>query len=79
MTGVQTCALPILTARQIVEFWVGRLLAVPPPTSTMNRLIDLMRQTGSADAPPTGSTDEIADRIRSVVTLIAMTPEFQLR
>ena len=45
----------------------------------MNRLIDLMRQTGSADAPPTGSTDEIADRIRSVVTLIAMTPEFQLR
>jgi uncharacterized protein (DUF1800 family) len=70
---------PGLTARQIAEFWVGRLLAVPPPTSTMNRLIDLMRQTGSADAPPTGSTDEIADRIRSVVTLIAMTPEFQLR
>ena len=70
---------PGLTARQIVEFWVGRLLAVPPPTSTMNRLIDLMRQNGSADAPPTGSTDEIVDRIKSVVTLIAMTPEFQLR
>ncbi|WP_448542881.1 DUF1800 domain-containing protein [Roseiflexus sp.] len=70
---------PGLTARQIVEFWVGRLLAVPPPASTMNRLIDLMRQNGSADAPPTGSTDEIVDRIKSVVTLIAMTPEFQLR
>jgi len=70
---------PGLTARQIVEFWVGRLLAVPPPTSTMNRLIDLMRQNGSADAPPTGSTAEIVDRIKSVVTLIAMTPEFQLR
>jgi hypothetical protein len=45
----------------------------------MNRLIDLMRQNGSADAPPTGSADEIVDRIKSVVTLIAMTPEFQLR
>ncbi|MGQ9549412.1 MAG: DUF1800 domain-containing protein [Roseiflexus sp.] len=70
---------PGLTARQIVEFWVGRLLAAPPPASTMNRLVDLMRQNGSADAPPTGSSDEIVDRIKSVVTLIAMTPEFQLR
>lgn len=68
-----------LTSRQIVEFWIARLLAVAPPQSTINRLVDLMRQNGSADAPPTGSAEEIADRIKSVVTLIAMTPEFQLR
>ncbi len=68
-----------LTSRQIVEFWIARLLAVAPPQSTINRLVDLMRQNGSADAPPSGSAEEIADRIRSMVTLIAMTPEFQLR
>lgn len=68
-----------LTSRQIAEFWIARLLAVAPPQSTINRLVDLMRQNGSADAPPTGSAEEIADRIKSMVTLIAMTPEFQLR
>lgn len=68
-----------LTSRQIVEFWIARLLAIAPPPSTINRLVDLMRQNGSADAPPTGSAEEMTDRIRSVVTLIAMTPEFQLR
>lgn len=68
-----------LTSRQIAEFWMARLLAVAPPQSTIERLVNLMRQNGLADAPPTGSAEEIADRIRSVVTLIAMTPEFQLR
>lgn len=68
-----------LTSRQIVEFWIARLLAVAPPQSTINRLVDLMRQNDPADAPPSGSAEEIADRIKSVVTLIAMTPEFQLR
>lgn len=70
---------PGRTCRQIVAFWVERLLAVPPPQSTIDRLVDLVRQNGSADAPPTGTTEEINDRIRSMVTLIAMTPEFQLR
>ncbi len=68
-----------LTCRQIVAFWIARLLAIAPPPSTINRLVDLMRQNGSADAPPTGSADEVNDRISSVVSLIAMTPEFQLR
>jgi len=65
------------TSRQIVNYWVERLLGRAVPDATAQRLADFMRQSQSADAPPAGS--DIAVRLDNLVALIGMTPEFQER
>jgi uncharacterized protein (DUF1800 family) len=66
-----------LTARQIVDFWVGRLIGRPLPSATYDRLLDFMRQSQAADSPPTGN--DIPVRTDNLVALIAMTPEFHTK
>jgi uncharacterized protein (DUF1800 family) len=65
------------TSRQIVDFWIDRLLGRQLPTATRDRIVDFLRQTQAADVPPTGSDQ--ASRISHTVALIGMTPEYQER
>ncbi|MCU0491150.1 MAG: DUF1800 domain-containing protein [Chloroflexaceae bacterium] len=67
----------VTSSRQIVEFWVNRLLGRPAEATTLNRLLDFMRQNQPADAPPTGTAADITSRINNLVALIGMSPEFQ--
>ncbi|MBC8078065.1 MAG: DUF1800 family protein, partial [Chloroflexales bacterium] len=67
------------TSRQIVAFWVERVLGRPLPERSVDVLIGLMRQDAGPDVPPIGNAEDIRDRINSLVALIAMTPEFQQR
>lgn len=71
------------TCRQIVDFWIARLLgrAVSPEIHT--DLLDFMRQkndpntVSGPDAAPRGN--DVPDRINNLVTLICMLPDFQWR
>jgi hypothetical protein len=67
----------VSTSRQIVDYWVGRLLGRSVPDASYQHLLDFMRQGQPADAPPTGT--DVAVRINNLAALIAMTPEFQER
>lgn len=68
------------TSRQIVDYWTNRLLAAPLPTAKHAELIKFMAAGASFDAPPVCDDDtDLKDRLHSLVALIAMSPEFQLR
>lgn len=67
------------TSRQIVEFWVNRLLGRSVAPEVFAQLLDFMRQGQSGDVPPTGTADEIGKRINNLVALIGMMPDFQWR
>ncbi|HYF64153.1 MAG TPA: DUF1800 domain-containing protein [Herpetosiphonaceae bacterium] len=67
------------TSRQIVDFWVARMLGRPAAAATYAQLLALMAQGGSPDAPPAGGDNDLTARINSLVHLIAMSPDFQWR
>ena len=67
------------TSRQIVDFWVARMLGRPAAAATYAQLLALMTQGASPDAPPSGSDADITARINSLVHLIAMSADFQWR
>ena len=86
---ISRAAVPQWTARALVEFWCGRLLGQLPPGNRLQTLIGLMAQNGNPD------TYVIADdntwrgadlrghynhaRLRTMVAMILMSPEFYLR
>jgi uncharacterized protein (DUF1800 family) len=67
------------TSRQIVDFWVSRLLGRTLASNLMSELYDFMSQGSGPDVPPIGDTADVTDRINYLVTLICMTPDFQWR
>jgi uncharacterized protein (DUF1800 family) len=68
------------SVRQLVDFWVMRMLGRAVPPATTAALIALLAQEGNPEQAPQGDdTDDLRERVHSLVTLIAMTPEFQLR
>lgn len=70
----------ITTSRQIVTFWVDRLLGQTVAEETFTWLLDFMAQGDDPDAPPEGDDeDDLSARLSSLVALIGMTPEFQWR
>ena len=72
-----------LSARQIVAFWVDRLLGRPLEPTLMSALVAFMAQGGDPARPPQAAEEDsehdLADRQISLVTLIAMLPAFQYR
>lgn len=67
------------TSRQIVDFWVGRLLGRAVSPAMYTQFLDFMRQGLDPDLPPGGTAADLASRMNNLVALICMVPDFQLR
>ncbi len=83
----------VQTSRQIVAYWLDRLLHRPADPLLANALLDFMRQAVGEDDPPLGA-DEPPDgrgddrewrrndylaRLETVIQMIAMSVQFQVR
>lgn len=77
------------TARRLVDFWCTRILGYRPATARYNALLAFMAQNGDVDSYVITDTDTWAQsdlkrhynhqRLRSMVSLVMMTPEFLSR
>ena len=67
------------TSRQIVDFWLDRLLGYQVDQSTYTELLQFMSQGEAHDEPPTGSDSDLSNRLINLVVLIGMLPDFQQR
>ena len=81
------------TARNLVDWWLDRLLGFRPAVNRYEELLDFMRQNAGPDEPldldtrlPSGrirlgdlSASFVPARLRAMVGLIYMLPEFQVR
>ncbi len=67
------------TSRQIVDYWVSRMLGYSVDASTYEQLLSFMAQGEPVDQAPVGSDTDLTNRINNLVMLIAMTPDFQWR
>jgi uncharacterized protein (DUF1800 family) len=77
------------TARRLVDFWCTRILGYRPETARYNALLAFMAQNGDIDNYVITDTDAYAQsdlkrhynhqRLRSMVSLVLMTPEFLSR
>ncbi|MEM1181697.1 MAG: DUF1800 domain-containing protein [Acidobacteriota bacterium] len=67
----------VRSANAIVDFWVQRILGRALPADTRQELVDFMGQGFNPDMDlPVDSDNDTADRVRSLVGLIMMTPQF---
>jgi uncharacterized protein (DUF1800 family) len=83
----------VRTSRQMVDFWINRLLGRSISSSGYTMLLDYMREAIdeedpplSPDEPPDGFEDEsewrqnaYKDRLTSLVLLISLSPDFMMR
>ncbi len=77
------------TAAKLVDFWCGRLLGYVPSAARRQTLLAFMAQNGDPDTTVIGDTDAWnandlkqhynQQRLRSLVSLIVMSPEFMSR
>lgn len=67
------------TPRQIVDYWLHRLIGYPLPESNTRTLIEFIAPDQSPDEPWQISRAEVAERLTQLVPLIAMAPEFRWR
>ncbi|MEM8994600.1 MAG: DUF1800 domain-containing protein [Acidobacteriota bacterium] len=67
----------VRSANAIVDFWIDRALGRAIPEATRQELVDFMGQGFNPDMDlPVDSDNDTADRVRSLVGLIMMTPYF---
>jgi uncharacterized protein (DUF1800 family) len=72
---------------QIVDAWTSRLCGFTLNAATRQELIGFLAAGGNPNAPPAplpgapdwGAQDGVADRVRAMVQLLAMSPDFNLR
>ena len=71
----------VRTVRQMTDFWIDRLLGRPlADAAARDRLQRYLLAWGDdPDAPPVGDADNLRGRLRQLVALIGMTPDFQWR
>lgn len=77
------------TSRRLVDFWCDRILGYKPVAERYNALLSFMAQNGDIDSYVITDTDAWAQsdlkrhynhqRLRSMVSLVMMTPEFLSR
>ncbi|KPV50932.1 hypothetical protein SE17_24105 [Kouleothrix aurantiaca] len=81
-------AVPGGSCIRIADYWIGRLCGYSLPAATRSALINFLAQTaqgGDPNQPPKPMNGEpntaalITERLESMVQLLVMTPEFQLR
>lgn len=69
----------ISSSRQIAEYWLTRMFGTLP-SKYVDSFVAFMAQNANPDSPPTGDDDDdIKQRLNSMIALMAMLPEFQLR
>ncbi|MEO1083111.1 MAG: DUF1800 domain-containing protein, partial [Acidobacteriota bacterium] len=67
----------VRSANAIVDFWLDRALGRTLPDGTRQELVEFMAQGFNPDIDlPVDSSSSTADRVRSLVGLIMMTPQF---
>jgi hypothetical protein len=72
---------------EIVDYWIGRLCGFPIDQSVRDELIAFMAQAGDPSqspkptprAPDWGKQDGVKDRLKSMVQLLAASPDFHAR
>lgn len=67
------------TAYQITDYWIKRILGKEVKPQTRSMLANYLAGGGSAEEPPFGKPKDVNFRIKSMVALIGMTPDFQWR
>jgi uncharacterized protein (DUF1800 family) len=67
-----------LSSRQIVDFWVGRLLGRDIVESSRERLLEFLADGSDPDQVPTEDAADLTERVQNLVALIAMMPEYQV-
>jgi hypothetical protein len=86
---ISRASVPQWTATRLVDYWCQRILGRKPTNARRNRLIAFMAQNGDPNAHVISDTDSWAgndlkkhynhQRLRSMVSLILMSPEFLTR
>jgi uncharacterized protein (DUF1800 family) len=69
----------VTTSRQIVDFWVGRLLGRSLSDAAHAALLSFISRDQNPDEVPTSDPEDLHNRVQNLVALIATTPDFQLR
>jgi uncharacterized protein (DUF1800 family) len=67
------------TWRAVYEFWVGRMIGRALPEATTTLLLNTLTNGEDPDQALSLNEKDLIDRVQQLVTLIAMTPEFQER
>jgi hypothetical protein len=76
-----------LSCTAVVDFWIDRLCGYAIAPAARQALIAFMAQGGDASLPPAptprepdwGDPARLKDRLNSMVQLLAMSPDFQMR
>lgn len=66
------------TARVVADFWCLRMLGYRPEGRLLEIATEFV-QTGFGDKMPEPNSQPYKDRVRGLISLLAMTPEFQYR
>lgn len=70
----------VRSANEIVDFWAQRMLGEPPAAAERDKLVSFMAQgINPAFDLPLATDEDIQDRLRALVALIAMSPSFLWR
>lgn len=70
----------VRSANALVDFWIDRILGRTMGASERQDLVDFMAQGNNPDIDlPLDSDDSVQSRLRALVALIMMSPEFQWR
>ena len=67
------------TANQMANYWIKRILGKEVKPQTRSMLANYLAGGGSAEEPPFGKPKDVLFRIKTMVALIGMTPDFQWR
>ncbi len=72
--------LGVRSANEIVDFWIGRVYARTIPVADREQLVDFMAAGHNPDFDlPLDTDEETQDRLRSLVAVMLMSPEFLWR
>ncbi|MCS7079736.1 MAG: DUF1800 domain-containing protein [Chloracidobacterium sp.] len=69
----------VTTTRQIVDYFIARIMGRPVRPEVYTELIEYLRGTASPDAPPSGTTAEVTNRINLMVARLCVSPDFWWR
>ncbi|OJJ19514.1 hypothetical protein BKI52_22160 [marine bacterium AO1-C] len=67
------------TPTQITDFWIHEVLHQEVSTNQRQKLVRFLAMDENPDQPLTGSPEEKEERIKSLIALLGMMPEFQKR
>ncbi len=70
----------VRSANELADFWIDRVLGRPMPAAERQEIVDFMAQGHNPDFDlPLATDEDTQDRLRSMVGLLFMSPEFLWR